>query len=75
MNSPVLTIVIMARKLHETFLLTMVIKSEVGDKIDLILNLTTSYGTVEYVKNDISMGIAFSGVKLLGKLWFGVSSY
>jgi hypothetical protein len=50
-------------------------KAEVGDKIDLILNLTTSYGTVEYVKNGKSMGTAFSGVKLLGKLRFGVSSY
>jgi hypothetical protein len=49
-------------------------RAEVGDKIDLILNLTSSYGTVEYLKNDISMGIAFSGVKKLGKLWFAVSS-
>ncbi len=51
------------------------VKSSTGDIVDLVLNLTTTYGTVEFIRNGLSMGIAFSGVKQLGKLWFGVSGY
>jgi hypothetical protein len=48
----------------------------INDKIHCTLNLTTSYGTVAYaVNNGASLGIAFYGIKKLGKLWFGVSSY
>ncbi len=35
----------------------------VGDTIDLILDLATTYGTVEYIKNGLSLGTAFIVVK------------
>jgi hypothetical protein len=39
------------------------IKCETGDVISVILDLTSSYGTVEFLRNDISMSTAFTDVK------------
>ena len=39
------------------------VKCENGDKIDLILDLTTSYGTMEFKRNGKTFGTAFSGIK------------
>jgi hypothetical protein len=50
-------------------------KCENGDKIDLILDLTTSYGTMEFKRNGKTFGIAYSGIKYLGNLYFGLSFY
>lgn len=39
------------------------VKCEAGDVISVILDLTTSYGTVEYLRNNVSMALAFTDVK------------
>ena len=48
---------------------------ENGDKIELILNLTTRYGTMEIIRNGRSLGIAYSGIKKNGDLYFGVTGH